>query len=101
MVEQELAKLNLIKGYLVPDRKRSFVATVNLLAQSNPLTISPWVLLWASVGIVGGLFAACYWLLLETIIHQLAGFTGLSLLLVMPLAGLFVGSVIYFLGNPG
>lgn len=85
----------------MPDRKRSFANTVNRIAQSNPLTISPWVLLWASVGIIGGLFAACYWLILETIIHHLEGFTGLSLLLVMPLAGLVVGFVIYFLGNPG
>ena len=85
----------------MPDRKRSFANTVNRIAQSNPLTFSPWVLLWASVGIIGGLFAACYWLILETIIHHLEGFTGLSLLLVMPLAGLVVGLVIYFLGNPG
>lgn len=81
-------------------RKRSF-ARIAQLAQRNPLTISPWVLLWATVGIVCGLFAACYWLVLETIIHQLEAFTGLSLLLVMPLAGLFVGLVIYFVGNPG
>lgn len=84
----------------MPDRKYSFANLVNL-AQRNPLTISPWVLLWASVGIVCGLFAACYWLILETIIHQLESFTGLSLLLVMPASGLFVGLVIYFLGNPG
>lgn len=71
-------------------RKRSFVNIINL-AQRNLLTISRWVLLWATVGIVCGLFAACYWLVLEAIIHHLEGFTGISLLLVMPLAGLFVG----------
>lgn len=84
----------------MPDRKHSFANLVNL-ARRNPLTISPWVLLWASVGIVCGLFASCYWLILEAIIHQLENFTGLSLLLVMPASGLFVGLVIYFLGNPG
>ena len=84
----------------MPERKRSFANIVNL-AQRNPLTISPWVLLWASIGIVCGLFAACYWLILEAIIHQLENFTGLSLLLVMPVGSLFVGLVIYFLGNSG
>jgi hypothetical protein len=34
-------------------------------------------------------------------IHRLEVFTGLSLLMVMPLAGLFIGLVIHFLGNPG
>lgn len=67
----------------------------------NPLTISRWVLLWAIVGAICGLFAACYWLVLEWMTHGLEVFTGSSLLIVMPLAGLFIGLVIHFLGNPG
>ncbi len=65
------------------------------------MTISRWVLLWAIVGVVCGLFAACYWLVLEWITHSLEVFTGTSLLIVMPLAGLFIGLVIHFLGNSG
>jgi H+/Cl- antiporter ClcA len=63
--------------------------------------ISRWVLVWALVGTIGGLFAALYWNVLELLTHILHGFDGLTLLLVMPLAGLIVGLVIHFLGNPG
>ncbi|GBE93091.1 chloride channel protein [Nostoc cycadae WK-1] len=53
------------------------------------------------VGTVSGLFAGLYWNVLELLTHQLQRFQGLSLLIVMPLAGLIVGLVIHFLGNPG
>jgi H+/Cl- antiporter ClcA len=69
--------------------------------KKNPFNISRWVLLWAIIGVVCGLFAAFYWLVLESITHRLEVFTGPSLLIVMPLAGLFIGLVIHFLGNPG
>lgn len=69
--------------------------------KKNPFNISRWVLLWALIGVVCGLFAAFYWLVLESITHRLEGFTGPSQLIVMPLAGLFIGLVIHFLGNPG
>jgi H+/Cl- antiporter ClcA len=81
--------------------KRATFSWVSNLAKLNPLTISHWVLLWAIVGVVCGLFAAFYWLVLEWITHGLEVFTGSSLLIVMPLAGLFIGLVIHFLGNPG
>lgn len=71
------------------------------LVRRNPLMISRWVLRWAVVGTVCGLFAALYWNVLELITHQLQRFNGLSLLIVMPLAGLVIGLVIHFLGNPG
>ncbi|GAX43224.1 Cl- channel voltage-gated family protein [Tolypothrix sp. NIES-4075] len=71
------------------------------LLRRNPLMISRWVLRWAGVGTVCGLFAAFYWNVLELITHQLQRFNGLSLLIVMPLAGLVIGLVIHFLGNPG
>jgi H+/Cl- antiporter ClcA len=67
----------------------------------NPLMISRWVLRWASVGTVCGLFAALYWNVVELLTHGLEQFNGLSLLIVMPLAGLVIGLVIHFLGNPG
>jgi H+/Cl- antiporter ClcA len=71
------------------------------LVKRNPLIISRWVLCWALVGTVCGLFAGLYWNILELMTHGLEKFEGLSLLLVMPLAGLVIGLVIYFLGNPG
>jgi H+/Cl- antiporter ClcA len=71
------------------------------LVRRNPLVLSRWVLRWVVVGTVCGLFAGLYWNILELITHQLQGFEGLSLLIVMPLAGLLIGLVIHFLGNPG
>ncbi|BAY77689.1 Cl- channel, voltage gated [Nostoc linckia NIES-25] len=71
------------------------------LVRRNPLFISRWVLRWVVVGTVCGLFASLYWNVLELMTHQLGRFEGLSLLIVMPIAGLIVGLVIHFLGNPG
>ncbi|MDZ8183962.1 MAG: chloride channel protein [Nostoc sp. ChiSLP02] len=71
------------------------------LIRRNPLFISRWVLRWVVVGTVCGLFAGLYWNVLEAMTHQLAKFEGVSLLIVMPIAGLIVGLVIHFLGNPG
>ncbi len=70
-------------------------------AKRNPFMISRWVLRWVVVGTVSGLFAGLYWNVLEVITHKLQIFQGLSLLIVMPIAGLVIGLVIHFLGNPG
>ncbi len=71
------------------------------LVKRNPLMISGWVLRWAMLGSVCGIFAALYWNVLELITHVLRQFEGRSLLILMPLAGLVVGLVIQWLGNPG
>lgn len=71
------------------------------VVKRNPLTISRWVLRWIIVGTVCGLFAAIYWHILELMTHALRAFEGYSLLWLMPLAGLVVGLIIHFLGNPG
>jgi H+/Cl- antiporter ClcA len=63
--------------------------------------ISRWVLRWAVLGAVSGIFAGLYWNILELLTHELKQFADSSLLLIMPLAGLFIGLVIHFLGNPG
>lgn len=63
--------------------------------------ISRALLHWTIVGTVCGIFAALYWYVLGLMTHGLQQFGGLSLLIVMPLAGLVVGLVIHFLGNPG
>lgn len=69
--------------------------------QQNPLTFTRWVLVWAILGIVCGLFASLYWIALAGLLQVLKLSTGLSLLFVMPLAGLLIGLVIDRLGNPG
>ncbi|HEY9707876.1 MAG TPA: hypothetical protein V6D48_06695 [Oculatellaceae cyanobacterium] len=53
------------------------------------------------VGTASGLFAGLYWSVLELLTHELRQVQGLNLLMVMPLAGLVLGLVIHFLGNPG
>jgi len=65
------------------------------------MVISHLVLRWITVGVVCGLAGGLYWYILELMTQKLEAFHGPSLLLVMPLAGLVVGLVIYFLGNPG
>lgn len=82
------------------DRSKSFSWLYDLM-NYNPVTGSRWIFCWALVGICSGLFAALYWHILESFTHLLNSFQGLSLLVVMPLAGLFIGLVIHFLGNPG
>lgn len=71
------------------------------LAKQNPFTLSRWMLCWALIGVGSGLFAGLYWNLLELLTHLLRSFHGITLLIVMPLAGLAIGLVIHFLGNPG
>lgn len=74
---------------------------LDTLTERNPLAISRWVLRWAVVGTASGMFAGLYWNVLELITHLLKMFEGFTLLIVMPLAGLVIGLVIQFLGNPG
>ncbi len=67
----------------------------------NSTTLTGSVLLWVALGIICGLFAATYWIVLSHIMQGFEHFSGLSLLVVMPLAGLAIGCVIQALGNPG
>ena len=71
------------------------------LVKRNPLMLSSWVLRWTIVGTVCGLFAGLYWNILELMTQVLEQFHGPNLLIVMPVAGLVIGLVIHFLGNPG
>lgn len=87
-------KRNILGG----DQQASWLKS---LSERNPLTISGWVLCWMAIGIGSGLFAGLYWNILEWLTHELRSFQGTSLLIVMPLAGLLIGLVIHFLGNPG
>lgn len=85
-------------------RKRKLIKTLNILDQPitfNPFVFSRMFFLWAILGIVGGLMAAGYWIVLEVLTHQLAFFTGWLVIPVMALAGLLAGVIIYFIGDPG
>ncbi|NUN65058.1 chloride channel protein [Pseudanabaena biceps] len=69
--------------------------------KQSPITLTRSVLLWAVLGIICGLFAAIYWIGLSHLMQGFESWDGLSLLIVMPIAGLLVGLVIHCLGNPG
>lgn len=69
--------------------------------RQSPINLSRSVLVWAIVGIVCGSFAVTYWIVLSHIMQGFEHFSGLSLLIVMPLAGLLIGLIIHWLGNPG
>lgn len=69
--------------------------------RQNPITLTRSVLLWTALGTICGLFAALYWIVLFQLMQGFERFSGLVLLLVMPLAGLLIGLIIDWLGNPG
>ncbi|MEO9124031.1 MAG: chloride channel protein [Microcoleus sp.] len=69
--------------------------------KQNPINLTRSVLIWAMLGIICGLFAASYWICLSFMMRGFENFSGGSLLIVMPLAGLLIGLIIHWLGNPG
>ncbi len=89
------------KPHTTAQTKPARFSRLSSLAARNPLVISRLVLPWIIVGVVSGLFAGLYWYVLEGMTRGLQVYEGPSLLIVMPLAGLVVGLVIHFLGNPG
>jgi H+/Cl- antiporter ClcA len=74
---------------------------LNYPLQFNPFVFSKIFLLWVAIGIIGGIIAGSYWIVLEGLLHLLAQFQGLYVVPVMASAGLLAGLVIHFLGDPG
>ena len=85
-------------------RRRKLVAYLNILDQPvrfNPFVFSRTFLLWAFLGLVGGLIAGVYWIGLELLTHQIAFFTGWQVIPVMAICGFLAGLIIHFIGDPG
>lgn len=85
-------------------RKRKLVTYLNILDQPvkfNPFVFSRVFLLWALLGIIGGVIAGGYWVILEFLTHKLAFFTGWQVVPLMAVCGLLAGLVIHFFGDPG
>ncbi len=85
-------------------QKRKLVAYLDAL--DRPVKFKPFAfhrtfLLWAFLGLLGGLIAGTYWIVLEFLMHWFEGFTGWLVIPVMAIAGLLAGLVIYFIGDPG
>src|SRR5690606_11522418 len=85
-------------------RKRKLITYLNILDQ--PITFNPFVfnrsfLLWALLGLIGGLIAGIYWIILELLSHEIAFFSGWQVIPVMAICGLLLGLAIHIIANPG
>src|SRR5690606_25801214 len=85
-------------------RRRTLVTYLNILDQPvrfNPFVFSRTFLLWALLGLIGGIIAGTYWIGLEFLTHKLAFFEGWQVIPVMAVCGLLAGLIIHFIGDPG
>ncbi|CAD5279367.1 MULTISPECIES: chloride channel protein [unclassified Imperialibacter] len=85
-------------------RRRKLVTYLNILDQPirfNPFVFSRTFLLWAFLGLLGGIIAGVYWIVLEFLTHKLAFFEGWHVIPVMATCGLLAGLTIHFIGDPG
>ncbi len=86
------------------NRRRRLIRTFNLLDQPirfNPFVFSRTFFMWAFTGLVGGIIAGLYWIVLEHFTEFLTQFQGWMVIPTMAICGLLAGLVIYFIGDPG
>lgn len=86
------------------NRRRRIIRTFNLLDQPirfNPFVFSRTFFMWAITGLVGGVIAGLYWIILEHFTEFLAEFQGWMVIPTMAISGLLAGLVIHFIGDPG
>ncbi len=84
--------------------RNPFERYLNILYQPvrfNPFLFSRRFLLWAFLGLTGGLIAALYWIGLEYLTGFLSSFGGWYAIPVMAVCGLLAGLIIHFIGDPG
>jgi H+/Cl- antiporter ClcA len=74
---------------------------LNYPLRFNPFVFSKLFFLWVAVGVIGGVIAGSYWIVLEQLMHFLAQFQGLIIIPLMATAGLLAGFIIHKLGDPG
>ncbi|MCM4166525.1 Chloride/fluoride channel protein [Arenibacter antarcticus] len=85
-------------------RRRKLVTYLNILDQPirfNPFVFSRTFLLWALLGLIGGVIAGLYWIVLQFLTHKIAYFEGWVVIPVMAICGLLAGLIIHFIGDPG
>ncbi|QDH80988.1 chloride channel protein [Echinicola soli] len=85
-------------------QKRKLVRYLDLLDQPirfNPFVFSRTFLLWAFLGLIGGIIAGVYWIGLEFLMHKLAFFSGWQVIPLMAICGLLAGLIIHIIGDPG
>ena len=81
--------------------KASYLDNLDFPFIKSPFVFSRTFLLWALLGLVGGVIAGVYWIVLEFMTHRLAVFTGWLVIPVMTICGLLAGLIIHFVGDPG
>jgi len=85
-------------------RRRKLVNYLNILDQPikfNPFVFSRNFILWAILGLLGGIIAGIYWIVLEFVTEKIAFFGGWMVIPTMAICGLLAGLVIKFIGDPG
>lgn len=85
-------------------RRRKLVTYLNILDQPlrfNPFVFSRMFILWAFLGLLGGLISGSYWIVLMYLTEFLGGYQGWLVIPVMAICGLLAGLIIYFIGDPG
>lgn len=85
-------------------RRRKLVTYLNILDQPikfNPFVFSRTFILWAILGLMGGVIAGLYWIILEFLTTKIAFFEGWLVIPVMATCGFLAGLIIHFIGDPG
>ncbi|WBL27384.1 chloride channel protein [Zunongwangia sp. HGR-M22] len=84
--------------------KKKLITYLNILDQPikfNPFVFNRTFLLWAILGLIGGLIAGIYWIFLEFLTHQIAYFDGWLVIPSMAICGFLAGIIIHVIGDPG
>lgn len=85
-------------------RRRKLVNYLNILDQPirfNPFVFSRMFILWAILGLLGGIISGAYWIVLEHLTEFLATFQGWYVIPTMAICGLLAGLIIHLIGDPG
>lgn len=85
-------------------RRRKLVKYADILDRPirfNPFVFSRMFLLWAVLGLFGGLISGIYWVVLMLLTDFLGGYQGWLVIPIMAICGLLAGLIIYFIGDPG
>ncbi len=67
----------------------------------NPFVYNKTILMWTLLGVVGGIIAGAYWIVLEHLTEFAGIIQGVYVIPLMTLAGLIAGFIIHKLGDPG
>ncbi|SRX73609.1 chloride channel protein [Aequorivita antarctica] len=85
-------------------RRRKLVKYSDILDRPirfNPFVFSRMFILWAILGLIGGIISGSYWVVLMFLTEVLGAYQGWLVIPVMAICGLLAGLIIYFIGDPG